>query len=97
MAEEQVPVMVTIPVYSKKIGILKTLKNGLIWYGIPAVLFLIQNQTQWVPDDYELPIGAFLGLIGYFIKNYYENKNPTNPNEQKTEAPSAPAQSSTSK
>ena len=51
--------------YSLKIGLWKTLKNGLVMF-VPAILAFLAN----VPIEYT-PIAS---LIVYFIKNFIENK-----------------------
>ena len=51
--------------YSLKIGLWKTIKNGLVLF-VPAILaFLANVPAQYVP---------LAGLLVYFIKNFIENK-----------------------
>ena len=59
--------------YKLLIGMKKSLKNMLVTYILPAILFLINNQTEWMPQTDALMIAPVLGYIGYFIKNYIEN------------------------
>ena len=51
--------------YSLKIGLWKTIKNGLVLF-VPAMLAFLAN----VPAQY-VPVA---GLLVYFIKNFIENK-----------------------
>lgn len=52
--------------YSKWTGVIKTAKNSS-WMLIPFFLAVLAN----VPVEY-----AWLaGPVGYFMKNYYENRN----------------------
>ena len=52
--------------YSVKVGMWKTVKNGLVMF-VPAFLAFLAN----VPPEYA-PIA---GLIAYFIKNWIENRD----------------------
>jgi hypothetical protein len=61
--------------YSKLTGLLKTLKNGGIMYGIPFALYLLNNVTDFVPDKYIPIVLPIAGAVGYFIKNYLENRD----------------------
>jgi len=60
--------------YSFKTGLLKSLKNIVVVIGIPAVIFLIDNWTQWIPDNYNAVALPIFGFLSYLVKNYYENK-----------------------
>ena len=67
--------------YSKLIGLQKTLKNFTILVLIPFFTYVIANQVaflDFVPDKYKQLIALALGCIGYYIKNYQENKDNGN-------------------
>lgn len=60
--------------YSVGIGIWKSIKNvGIVW-GIPALILLIDNWTEWIPSNYHKAAIPIMGIIAYFIKNYIKNK-----------------------
>jgi len=60
--------------YSIGIGIWKSIKNVAIVMGIPALVLLLDNYTQWVPNEYNAIALPIIGLIAYFVKNYIQNK-----------------------
>lgn len=60
--------------YSKWIGFKKSIKNVLIVWGIPAVVLLIENWVDWIPNEYHKIAIPIVGFIAYFIKNYIKNK-----------------------
>jgi len=60
--------------YSIGIGIWKSIKNVAIVMGIPALVLLLDNYTQWVPNEYNAIALPIIGLISYFVKNYIQNK-----------------------
>ena len=60
--------------YSFKTGLWKSLKNIVVVIGIPAVIFLIDNWTQWIPNNYNAVALPIFGFLSYLVKNYYENK-----------------------
>ena len=60
--------------YSVKIGVWKSIKNVLITVGIPAVLLLLDNYTQWVPNEYNAVSFPVISLVAYFVKNYLQNR-----------------------
>ena len=60
--------------YSVKVGVWKSIKNVLIVWGIPALVLLIDNWTDWIPENYHAKVIPIMGLIAYFIKNYIQNK-----------------------
>ena len=60
--------------YSFGIGIWKSIKNVAIVMGIPAVILLADNYTQWLPDSYNVVALPIIGFISYFVKNYIQNK-----------------------
>jgi hypothetical protein len=53
---------------------LKSLKNTLVVIGIPALIFLIDNWTQWIPEKYNVVAFPIFGFLSYLVKNYIENK-----------------------
>lgn len=60
--------------YSVKTGILKSIKNVFFVVGIPAIVLLVDNWTQWIPNEWNNVAAPIMGLITYFIKNYISNK-----------------------
>ena len=60
--------------YSVKTGIWKSIKNVFLVAGVPAIVLLADNWTQWVPDNWNAVAAPVIGLIVYFIKNYIQNK-----------------------
>ena len=60
--------------YSIKTGLWKSIKNVVIVMGIPALVLLLDNYTQWVPNEYNAIAFPIIGLISYFVKNYVQNK-----------------------
>ncbi|MHA1191945.1 MAG: hypothetical protein ACTSP9_06565 [Promethearchaeota archaeon] len=50
------------------------MKNTAIVMGIPALVLLLDNWTQWIPEEYHKIALPIIGLIAYFIKNYIQNK-----------------------
>ena len=60
--------------YSSLIGAKKTGKNVLVMFGLPAILYVLSQVTEFVPEEqlvWAIPLSAG---ITYFIKNYLENK-----------------------
>jgi len=55
--------------YSLKIGIFKSIKNTAIVMGIPALVLLLDNWTQWIPEEYQKIALPIIGLISYGGKN----------------------------
>jgi len=55
--------------YSLKIGILKTIKNGAIILAPAVVAFLLA-----LPEDVQIKYAMPIGLLLYFIKNWIENR-----------------------
>ncbi|MCF7861163.1 hypothetical protein K9M79_02870 [Candidatus Woesearchaeota archaeon] len=62
------------PIYSSITGVWKSIKNVSITWGPGIIAMLVNHQAEWVPVEYEVPMGAFLGLISYFVKNKVEFK-----------------------
>ena len=60
--------------YSKWIGLKKTFKNAAVMFGVPAVLYVIENWVEFVPDEYHGIAAIIAGSLAYFIKNWIENK-----------------------
>ncbi len=60
--------------YILKIGLLKTLKNVLITFGVPAALYVLNNAADFIDPDVYLKISPAIAAISYFIKNWVENK-----------------------
>jgi len=63
------------PEYKVSIGIWKSIKNVAIVMGIPALVLLLDNYTQWIPNEYNSLALPIIGLISYFVKNYIQNRN----------------------
>jgi len=62
------------PEYKVSIGLWKSIKNTLIVWGVPALVLLIDNWTQWIPEDYHKMAIPVIGLLAYFVKNKLQNK-----------------------
>ncbi len=60
--------------YNFKLGVLKSIKNTAIVIGIPALIFLIDNWTKWIPDEYNSVALPVFGFLAYLVKNYIQNK-----------------------
>ena len=60
--------------YSISKGLLKTLKNILVTYGLPAAILFLNSYQDWVPVEYVAVVAPFIGGILYMVKNYVENK-----------------------
>ena len=61
--------------YSVKIGLGKSVKNVLITFVAPAVLYLLNGYTQWMPAETATMLAPVIGFVSYFIKNWLKNKN----------------------
>ena len=61
--------------YSKKIGCIKSLKNLLVTFGLPALVYLVNGIGEWMPQDTATKIAPILAFVTYFAKNWKENKN----------------------
>lgn len=69
-----VNIKITSGGYELKTGLLKTLKNMGVMFGVPALLYFLSNANAWMPQEH-LPIAApIIGGISYIVKNYVENK-----------------------
>ena len=55
--------------YSFIIGLQKSFKNVLITVGIPAVIVLADNYTQWIPESWLPIVVPLISIISYLIKN----------------------------
>ena len=60
--------------YSKLTGALKSAKNTAIVMGLPAVLYLLNNAAEWMPQEQYLMYAPLIGALCYYVKNYIENK-----------------------
>ena len=60
--------------YSLKIGIIKSLKNIGVTYLIPALLYLINNANEWIPQEHAATIAPLIGFMSYLIKNKIDFK-----------------------
>ena len=60
--------------YSKLVGLKKTLKNAGVMFGIPALLYVIENWVDFIPDEYHAFAGVVAGSLAYFVKNWQQNK-----------------------
>jgi hypothetical protein len=55
--------------YSVKTGIWKSIKNWVIVLA-PSILAFLAN----LPEEWKLAYAPLLGMVTYFLKNWYENK-----------------------
>lgn len=69
-----VNVQITNSNHSWKIGLLKTLKNIAVTYGVPALVLFLNSYNEWVPIEYAAIAAPIMGGITYALKNYIENK-----------------------
>jgi hypothetical protein len=60
--------------YDWKIGLRKTLKNTLITYGAPALLYVLNSYQEWMPSDKAAIAAPIIAMICYGLKNWIENK-----------------------
>lgn len=60
--------------YSFKIGAWKSVKNTAIVIGVPALIFLVDNWTEWIPAKYNSIALPIFGFLSYLVKNYIQNK-----------------------
>ncbi len=60
--------------YNLKTGVWKSIKNVLIIWAIPALVLLVDNWVDWIPNQHHAKAIPIIGLIAYFIKNYIQNK-----------------------
>ena len=60
--------------YSNITGIWKSIKNVAVVMGIPALVLLLDNYTQWLPNEYNQIAAPIIGLVAYFIKNRLQVK-----------------------
>ncbi len=59
--------------YSFKTGLWKSLKNVCVVLGVPAVLLLLDNWTEWVPIEWQKWFYPVIGFISYLVKNKIQN------------------------
>ncbi len=60
--------------YSIGIGFVKSLKNVGITVGIPALVVLLNNYTEWLPKNYYGIAVPVISIVSYMVKNYIKNK-----------------------
>ena len=60
--------------YELTTGAFKSLKNNAITYGLPAVLYLLNNYTEWLPKETAVALAPAFGFISYMVHNYYKIK-----------------------
>jgi len=60
--------------YSVWIGLWKSVKNVAITVGVPAILVLINNYVNWMPEAWYPVAVPIMSIVSYFTKNYVENK-----------------------
>ena len=60
--------------YSLKTGAVKSLKYTLITYLVPALLFLLNGYTEWLPKEQATAVAPFLAFASYLIHNYFKIK-----------------------
>lgn len=60
--------------YSPIIGLKKTGKNVLIMFVLPAILYILSQVTEFVPEEHLPWVLPLAGALSYFVKNYVENK-----------------------
>ena len=60
--------------YDPKVAAIKIAKNMGVMFGIPALLFLIDNAAELIPADMWPIILPILSAVSYGVKNYLENR-----------------------
>lgn len=60
--------------YSFWIGLQKSFKNVLAVSVLPAIIFLVDNWTQWIPNEWNIWATPLFGFISYLIYNYFKIK-----------------------
>ena len=63
------------PIYSFKTGLIKTLKNVCVMFGLPALLLVLDSLVTFVPMDIMIYIAPITGPLSYLLKNYLENRS----------------------
>ena len=58
--------------YSKLTGLKKSIKNNLIVYLLPALLYLINGYADWMPEATAVKVAPLIGVGSYYLKNYIE-------------------------
>ena len=61
--------------YKLSIGIRKSIKNVAITVGIPALVVLLNNYTQWMPKSWYNIAVPLISLVSYMIKNFVQVKS----------------------
>ena len=61
-------------VYKFSIGLKKVLKNTLVTYGVPALLFVLNSYQEWMSAETATIAAPFIAMVCYGIKNYMENR-----------------------
>ena len=56
--------------YKFSIGFVKSLKNVAVTVGIPAVIVLINNYLEWMPESWYPVAVPVMSMVSYLIKNY---------------------------
>ncbi len=56
--------------YKFSIGIVKSFKNVAVTVGIPALLVLLNNYLDWMPESWYPVAVPMMSVISYLIKNY---------------------------
>ena len=60
--------------YKFKTGIWKSIKNVAIVMGIPALVLLLDNWANWIPNEWHTTAGPIIAFLAYLVKNYIQNK-----------------------
>ncbi len=60
--------------YSPLIGLWKSIQNVAVTVGIPAVLVLLNNYTEWMPESWYPVAVPLISITSYFVKNWAKNK-----------------------
>ena len=71
----KIDVQVNSKEYSYMTGAKKALKNVGVTFILPAILFAIENYSQWLPEGSAKTFSPFAALIAYMIKNRIEFMN----------------------
>lgn len=64
--------MVKVITYSFWTGLIKSIKNVAVTIGVPAVVVLINNYTEWMPEEWYPVAVPLISVVAYLLKNKIE-------------------------
>lgn len=60
--------------YSFWVALKKLVKNAAVMFGLPAVLYIVDNLYTIAPEEYVSLAMGVSAAVSYLYKNYLENK-----------------------